>query len=88
MHVIALDVEFENLDLFRLTQDVDVMLYEVFDRPGEDAKAILGHPDDVVVALVDDIGELAVFALSFGHARKVRHSRRYITTVTDGGFLQ
>jgi len=38
MHVIALDVEFENPDLFRLTQDVDVMHDEVFDRPGEDAR--------------------------------------------------
>ena len=47
---------------------MNIVFDEFLDRPGEDAVAVLGHKDNVVVALVDNVREFSVFASGFRHS--------------------
>ena len=85
--VILLNAQFDDLDLFPLTQRVDVLLQVLLDHAFENAKTVLRRPNDVIVALVDNMGKLAIFTLAFCHPINLRHSRTDITIAIGEGFL-
>ena len=62
------------------------MLDRLLDRPFEHPVPVLRNPHNVIVALVDRVRKLAIFASSpLCHTAKLRHSQTNITTVKDGG---
>jgi len=53
MNVIRLYRQLQHLYLFPFTQRSDIAFQQFFDRPVENAKAVLRNPDNVVIAFVD-----------------------------------
>ena len=62
MNMIFLHVELFYNAAFPFTKHSDVLLHQLFYGPFQDTKPVLGHPDDVVVALIDYVTCFPVFA--------------------------